>query len=770
LRLIRKEIDIPGTHDDRQVQINAYETPGREGHILSMLRLIRHPNIVRLVATYSYRGTYNLLFTRASSDLATFLSTNERSSDFQSDTAIVLAMQGLTGAVATLHEFIVPEYNLRLKGYHHDLKPGNVLVDGSKFLLSDFGLSTLKELDAKSKTIFKDVIGYYIAPECESIEDGFQKNLIGQPSDIWALGCIVAVVLTYMLMGKSGVQDFERKRKKRVMNWTTYQFHCSGALNPAVDAWLIQFENGENQAAAEFSGLIRDMLQINPDHRPNAQKVLSRVNFLVARLLYRSVERQFKLVTNRLNDLCVSIEQERLALFVKATGLDIINLDWTSLQGLSSEKLDFDQFKGYLQDLREALDAAIVTTRPMETFRTVHDSIGSCVDRLWNLLSQGARLRCENALERKMVSTEDLGLLRKMKDDFKGRSSYRNVGLLAAIKYMTKLADNNQIQNSELQLRPNSILYLGSDINPQATMARVEPKGSTEKKEVLIEWMEYDARWQKDVGQELFIRVEAIAELLHTPEKPTGFRGLDCIAYYHNKSRHSFGLIFDLPPFLTSVQRNRGPCSLSSLIENIRDQEQRPSLGDKFQLAKSLAACVYEWHKVNWLHKAISAFNVILFPHAFDSPAASVVQPFVIGFNHSRPEERSAFSLGPPTNPAQMDYCHPEYLKKGSGYRREYDYYSLGMVLLEIGLWRTIRSLSTKFTADDQSPEKLREYLLKNHVTRLHTRMGKFYQDAVRTCLTFDIRTDPRKEGSSLNDVLEAFEHKVVAVIRRCTA
>lgn len=61
------------------------------------------------------------------------------------------------------------------------------------------------------KTLSKDIIGYYLSPESEMIEGGFQKKLIGQPSDIWALSYILLVVLTFIQCGSSGVEKFEQK-------------------------------------------------------------------------------------------------------------------------------------------------------------------------------------------------------------------------------------------------------------------------------------------------------------------------------------------------------------------------------------------------------------------------------------------------------------------------------------------------------------------------------------------------------------------------------
>src|SRR6202043_2852806 len=104
-----------------------------------------------LIASYSYRDTYNLVFERAESDLELLLSLVNQPLALQSDASFYQAMQGLCSALTCLHYLTCPGYGIELKGYHHDLKPENILVDGPRFLLSDFGLSNLKERGAKSK-------------------------------------------------------------------------------------------------------------------------------------------------------------------------------------------------------------------------------------------------------------------------------------------------------------------------------------------------------------------------------------------------------------------------------------------------------------------------------------------------------------------------------------------------------------------------------------------------------------------------------------------
>ncbi|KAH9218774.1 kinase-like domain-containing protein [Leptodontidium sp. 2 PMI_412] len=658
-RLIRKELDVSSALQGLEVTgIDNHDSPGREGHVLSLLRLARHPNIVRLIASYSYRDTYNLLFNRAESDLGALLSRVQRPPAFQSDESFYQAMQGLCSALACFHHLTCPGYGLELKGYHHDLKPENILVDGSRFLLSDFGLSSLKDINANSKTLSKDIIGYYLSPERETIEDGFKRKMIGQPSDIWALGCILAVVLTYIQRGQEGVME-----------------------NPAVDIWLTGLEHNASEEALGLVHLIRDTLKINPLDRPDAATVSSTMDFLAAKSIYSSIMRTFDRITETSHDPLITRDLEIVA--------PPSNL-------------------GFVPSL-------------------ILKQIRGGIDRLWDTISPTIKSRLQHTLEARLVSTADLDLLNAVHSRFKNDQDYKNIGVAAAIRSMIILADNTEVRHPEFRVDPTSVNTIGPDITPFSSLAKAKDDNQSEK-EVLVEWLDVPS---------------------------------------------FFGLVFDLPTFhqdQKSPSLRHRPIALADLIEDTRNRRMRPDLGAKFRLAESLAAAVLDWHKVGWVHRGISAFSIIFFGTTPESWLESVEEPFFLGFQYSRPNEPNTFTLGPPENPELLDYCHPTYLKGATRHLPEFDYYSLGLVLLEIGYWKRVKSIVSNFDDEDQSPEKLREWLLGNPVEELHMVMGRVYQEAVRTCLTFQSKSSLDQKCLVPVDVQEEFEEKVLAKLRICRA
>jgi hypothetical protein len=105
--------------------------------------------------------------------------------------------------------------------------------------------------------------------------------------------------------------------------------------------------------------------------------------------------------------------------------------------------------------------------------------------------------------------------------------------------------------------------------------------------------------------------------------------------------------------------------------------------------------------------------------------------------------------------PQQAIYQHPEYQagQANGRFHVNYDNYSTGLVLLEIGMWQTLEELAPRM-----SREEARSAWLSVSVPLLGSLMGKTYQDAVRACL----------EGRSVGK--EGFEGAIVKKLEKCYA
>jgi len=170
-----------------------------------MLHFLRHPNIVDLLGSYTYRGEHSLLFPELDMDLADFFREKDRYGTFVDDTRFYSALKGLSSAVESVHSinFSSQKHGFTFAGlgYHHDIRPRNILVSKETFLLADFGLSNMNSAKDGSATLWKNGVGDYIAPEC--IDANFQHQTIGRAIDIWALGGIICDFIAYLSLSLS---------------------------------------------------------------------------------------------------------------------------------------------------------------------------------------------------------------------------------------------------------------------------------------------------------------------------------------------------------------------------------------------------------------------------------------------------------------------------------------------------------------------------------------------------------------------------------------
>jgi serine/threonine protein kinase len=228
----------------------------REKENLELLHCLKHPNIVELLCSYTTTsrtttpdstGTestvidhkYFFLFPEEALDLQRFLQTPQPYGLFDRKETYYLALQGLASALSNVHNIKINKavhlVDFERVGSHRDIRPPNILVRPNTFLLADFGLTDFKDVnnDRGSKTVFKAGRGDYIAPECYG--KAFDRQSVGRTMDIWAFGCILVEIATYMETGSDGLRKFQ---DTRIGPWLPpfnngYFFH-ERALKPII--------------------------------------------------------------------------------------------------------------------------------------------------------------------------------------------------------------------------------------------------------------------------------------------------------------------------------------------------------------------------------------------------------------------------------------------------------------------------------------------------------------------------------------------------------
>jgi hypothetical protein len=306
------------------------------------------------------------------------------------------------------------------------------------------------------------------------------------------------------------------------------------------------------------------------------------------------------------------------------------------------------------------------------------------------------------------------------------------------------------------QLRLRQIV-LSSDTPNTDGLSDIPSQSASAVHAVLQEYKVYAEHTSAKEMSGLAARAHLLAELLSAP-KSEEFRSLRCFGLLQEELDHRFVLQFEIPTCY-GVDGDQH----SNLQALIRDSKgpKRPTLNERFHIALVLAKAVQKWHSVGWLHQGISGPNVIFFTKE-GSERVDYMSPFLQGFDFSRPG--SDPSIGISTNNIGFEiYRHID--RQGAhrkGHRKIHDLYSLGVVLLEIGLWQNafdIISVSDK-NSQLSTPRMKRDKLLGACSRRLAHYAGTAYASAVNVCLSGNFEVD-------LDDAMESrlarsFENKVI--------
>ncbi|KAF2468700.1 kinase-like protein [Lindgomyces ingoldianus] len=739
-RLVRKEIEDENMHE---VELEN----------LSILSLLKHPNILDLLASYKHKGKCNLIFPYASGgNLADTLSGQVEQPQLQHQENMWIAIAGLASGIEAFHDFVEEKVDLRLTGFHHDLRPRNILISGDKLILADFGLSRFKNAQENSDTNFKIGSGDYIAPECEDIEGNFEKFRIHRSSDIWSLGCILIETGVYLSFGVSELSEFRKERKFKVPSlsgrYRTFSLFHYGLdkENPTVCKWLCKLDALGQHTFHKFVELCRKTLNLDHNRRPKAREVASKLQEIATLALYQQIDELF---------ISAYLPKEDSPTDCLFEHIRFRGWFWTLYGDLVDclphfSITDFENVIDILRHMRNQLNGILSIPRDLPS---PWRAIGHLNDQLYQFLSPQQQQICRAWLTATLTREPSVSL------DSAPYVRQKDIRIRVSLGQMNHLANEHlERDKNHRQLNPSDI-EIGSRFGDHNFGTIDKP---ADKPPVLIEWRTYNLAYVDErVNQEMFSRVELITDLLGT-EKPGEFRSLNCKGFFHDVGRRAFGMVFDLPsPYPLQIE----PISLGTLITRTQRISSQPVLDGKFRLAYILARAILEFHSVAWLHKRLNSSNIAFFPNAGESVDDYVCRPFIIGFNHSRPNDPKAFTHGF-SGADEKFYQHPVYLSGDSKYIAEYDYYSLGLVLLEIGLWGTLEDFGRKYL--DASAEAMRKALISSRVPLLGKTMGLMFQHIVQTCLESRFCDSVEEQNEDISvPVILAFNNAVVSQLRK---
>ncbi|KAI0182215.1 hypothetical protein EV127DRAFT_73258 [Xylaria flabelliformis] len=275
----------------------------------------------------------------------------------------------------------------------------------------------------------------------------------------------------------------------------------------------------------------------------------------------------------------------------------------------------------------------------------------------------------------------------------------------------------------------------------------------------IAEYKEYGPYMDKTALPALTERIELLANLLSSSKSPD-FRTLKCIQWDHQPLEYKYTLQFEVPKMYQSLH-----CQYKSLHSIIRKMKgtARPTLNERFRIAYLLATALQKWHSVGWLHQGISSHNIIFFK-VDDHEGFDYKNPFLHGFEFARPDFDPSIGRTLDDDASNI-YRHPS--RQGPsrrGHRKIHDMYSLGVVMLEIGLWQTAWDMIELESRSPIKPPAVQKIFQIASSNRLPHYIGESYASAVDACLLSSLGVDIDDERGSR--LARAFEHQVIDKLR----
>lgn len=713
-QFVRKELDL---HDI---------TFANEARILSMLQRLKHPNILRLIGCYTHGSKHTLIFPFVEGGTLKAL-LDRPIPTYMCRKEMFRSIAGLASAISALHDFALDDSEPSLKGHHQDLNPDNILVDGSRFILADFGLSSIKDLASNSRTPFRGKRGYCQAPESTQLVPPFQDYEVTRAADIFALACIIVDLLVYLSKGPSGVTQFRDDREFTVGRMTFSLYHKGNQPHEVVTERLEKIAKEDaSQSVRDVVHLIKQMLDISPDKRPKAATTTAKLIISTIGAFTEDILAQF---TGLPPSLEVLIEKSRFMswlacqdtnLFLSMPGavstyrmfestIQLLCQTETALEAIDSEILDLDS--RHLLDVRE-LNTQLLSMLPPDRRAASHSRLQSI---LFAELEH-AGIVVTPTLESSFGSPRILQMAETKR-------------LVAQVWDPIPPAEEPSFRT----ISSSQFTKARSGQMDQLDVAYVTHRQQSRATPMLRETLKYQDPF---TGLKLLPRFNALCTLLSSKSLPDQLRTPPFFAFCHDKDSFCYSLLYEYPKTDdTKTYQVKPMCLRELLLEGVKSRY--PSLETRLRLALDVAEALAAFHEVNWYHKDLTASNVLFFPRTDAFPSTRAQSPYLFGFQHSR-DATDDFTQGPLQDKRHHKHHHPEYISMENHqfkrFIRQYDWYGLGILLIEIGFWQALEFIMIDHV--NQSNEEFAMLLIQEKLPDLSFYMGTEYVEIVRYCLT----------------------------------
>jgi serine/threonine protein kinase len=264
----------------------------KESDMLCALATGNHKHLIKLLATYKFRGRYHLLFPYADNNLRGYWD-HIGVPYWNRETCLWFLNQasGIASALNAIHNFearvpLGSEQDRRGKyltvaiaeakfGRHGDIKPENILwfnemqdaEHGGILQIADFGLGRFHRLESRSKVDPRSVAGSlsYSPPEVAL------GKAVSRAYDMWSLGCVFLEFVTWLLEGSSSIYKFSDQRLSKALDGaqddtffsltTDGKITTGAVMRGGVTSWIDRLRKHP-----QYSEMVRDLLDIVQNH------------------------------------------------------------------------------------------------------------------------------------------------------------------------------------------------------------------------------------------------------------------------------------------------------------------------------------------------------------------------------------------------------------------------------------------------------------------------------------------------------------------------
>ena len=250
----------------------------------------------------------------------------------------------------------------------------------------------------------------------------------------------------------------------------------------------------------------------------------------------------------------------------------------------------------------------------------------------------------------------------------------------------------------------------------------------------------------------------ALAKVLQYSEpKVTGLPR--CHGYFKDEQSYRYGLVYELPSDMMWSNDPKTNLERVLSLRELLNSNPRFPLDQRLRMCCDLAKAVLYVHLVGWVHKSIRPDNIIFLQPRESSATPrfpyALTDPVLAGFEYARATAEGALS----DRKSDADWRHNIYrhpnrqgIERNEQYDMTHDVYSLGAVLLEVGMWGTKSFVpfqhdeqEASFARGSGEERKTRLLAIANGIPDsrgnrypLMTAMGSRFDQLVRYCLNID--------------------------------